>query len=150
MRLIGSFLVVFFLTVTMFAAELEKPRVFITESKSWELSGGFGGAQEGFGGAMKGGARPQTAEIIKTFSERCSECTITIKQDRADYVVMLDHEGGKGIVRKDNKFVVFNKEGDAIKSGSTRSLGNSVKDACASVMQDWQSKGAKTASLAEK
>ena len=48
----------------------EKPRVFVTDSKSWEMSGGVGGTQDAFGGASKGGARPQTAEIIKTFGER--------------------------------------------------------------------------------
>jgi hypothetical protein len=61
-----------------------------------------------------------------------------MKQDKADYVLILDHEGGKGWARKDNKFAVFNKDGDAIGSGSTRSLGNSVKDSCEVLMKDWR------------
>jgi hypothetical protein len=61
-----------------------------------------------------------------------------MKHERADYVVTLQHEGGKDLVRKDNKFAVFNKDGDAIKSGSTRSLGNAVKNACDAIMKDLQ------------
>ena|SRR5437867_2766249 len=115
----------------------EKPRVFITDSKSWEISGGVGGTQDGFGGASKGGARPQTAEIIKTFGERCPTVIVNNKQEKADYVVLLDHEGGKELISRDNKVVVFNKDGDSIVSRSTRILGNAVKDACATIAEDW-------------
>jgi hypothetical protein len=43
--------------------------------------------------------------------------------------VLLDHEGGKELISRDNKVVVFNKDGDSIMSRSTRILGNAVKDA---------------------
>ena len=33
-----------------------KPRVFITDSKSWEMSGGFGGSGGNVGGVTTGGA----------------------------------------------------------------------------------------------
>ena len=36
-----------------------------------------------------------------------------------------------------NKVVVFNKDGDTILSHSTRTLGNSVKDACEAIAKDW-------------
>ena len=81
----------------------QKPHVFITDSQSWQISGSSGGSSSGFGGHTSGGARPQTAEIIKTFGERCPQVTINNKQDRADYVVLLDHEGGKSLALKDNK-----------------------------------------------
>ena len=59
------------------ASQTAKPadhaRVFITDSQSWEVHGGGGGNWAGFGEASSGGARPQTAEIIKTFGERCSD-----------------------------------------------------------------------------
>jgi hypothetical protein len=60
-----------------------------------------------------------------------------MKQEGAHYVLLLEHEGGKGAMRRDNKFAVFNRDGDVLKSGSTRTLGNAVKDACAALMQDW-------------
>lgn len=123
------------LTLSAFAQD--KPRVFITDSDSWEASGGFAGGRAngvgGVGGGNSGGARPQTAEIMKTFGERCSRVTVTINRDKADYIVILQHEGGKELFRRDNKLAVFNKEGDMILSNSTRTLGNAVKEACEAI-----------------
>jgi hypothetical protein len=107
-----------------------KPRVFVTDSKSWETAGVFVANSNGGVGVSRGGARPQTAEIIKTVGDQCPDVMVTLRQASADFVLMLDHEGGKGLVRNDNKWALFNKDGDAIGSGSTRALGNSVKDAC--------------------
>ena len=114
-----------------------KPRVYISDSQSWETSGGFGGTSDAVGGASSGGARPQTAEIIKTFGERCPQVTPNNIREKADYVVLLDHEGGKSLILRDNKVVVFNHEGDSIISKSTRSLGNAVQDACNAITADW-------------
>jgi len=108
----------------------DKPRVFITDSTSWEFTS-RGAASRDFAAAVaQGGARPQTAEIMKTFGERCPEVLITNKPEKANFIVVLDHEGGKGLIRRDNKVAVFDEEGDMIYSGSTRSLGNAVKDSC--------------------
>jgi hypothetical protein len=118
-----KYLIIVLLVASAFAADPQpaKPRVFITDSNSWQMVG------------RHGGARPQTAEIYKTFGASCPDVVVTDIQDRANYVVRLDHEGGKGWARKDNKVAVFNKEGDMIYSNSTRSLGNSVKDACRAI-----------------
>ena len=48
-----------------------KPRVYVTDSQSWEIAGGFAGSSDGFAGVQRGGSRPQTAEIMKTLGERC-------------------------------------------------------------------------------
>jgi hypothetical protein len=112
-------------------------RMFITDSNSWEISGGFSAAANRNGGAaagrFAGGARPQTVEVIKTFGERCPGVVITMDKTQAQYIVLFDHEGGKGYARKDNKIAVFRAGGDLLYSGSTRSLGNAVKDACAAI-----------------
>jgi hypothetical protein len=113
-----------------------KVRVFVSDSQSWETAGGWGAANGSGGGHQSGGARPQTAEIIKTFGEKCPELTVTNDKDRANYVVLLDHEGGKGYMSKDNKVAVFTRDGDAIFSHSTATLGNAVKDACAAIKKD--------------
>ncbi len=116
----------------------EKPRVFITDSQSWGMSGSAGGGNGSFGAQSYGGARPQTAEIIKTFGERCPEVTVNNKPEIADYIVELDHEGGKGYLQHKNKVAVFERvSGDNVMSHSTLSLGGSVKDACAGIIQDW-------------
>lgn len=120
-----------------------KARVFITDSQSWEVSSAGGGSSAGFGGASHGGARPQTAEIIKTFGERCPGVIANNIQEKADYIVLLDHEGGKGALRHKNKVAVFARlSGDSIVSKSTLSLGGSVQDACEAIAKDWAAHGA--------
>jgi hypothetical protein len=116
----------------------ERPRVFITDSQSWEVSGHAGGSGGAFGAESHGGARPQTAEIIKTFGEKCTGTVINNLQAKANYIVLLDHEGGKGVLRHRNKVAVFEAQsGDAVVSKSTMSLGGSVDEACKGIMQHW-------------
>jgi hypothetical protein len=120
------------------APPVEKPRVFVTDSESWEMSGSAGGANGTFGAHSQGGARPQTAEIIKTFGERCPDAIVNNKQDLADYIVVLDHEGGKGYLRHRNKVAVFEHlSGDVVISHSTLSLGGSVEEACKGIAAHW-------------
>lgn len=124
------------------ATDANSARVFITDSQSWSIAGGGGGANGAYGSTVAGGARPQTAEIIKTFGERCPRVVINNKQDKADYIVLLDHEGGKGYLRHKNKVAVFNRvSGDSIVSKSTISLGGSVQDACEAITTDWAAHG---------
>jgi hypothetical protein len=114
-----------------------KVRIFVTDSQSWEMRGSSaaGGNSKGWGASssFSGGARPQTAEIVKTLNQRCPELTVTNILGKADFVIVLDHEGGKGLLRHRNKIAVFNHDGDDIFSDSTRELGNAVKDACAAM-----------------
>ncbi len=129
----------------------DKPRVFTTDSQSWEMSGSAGGSNGSWGAQTHGGARPQTAEIIKTFGERCSEVMVNNKQDMADYIVLLDHEGGKSVLRHKNKVAVFQKaSGDAVISHSTLSLGGSVQDACEGIVKDWSAHAAQIRAAAAK
>lgn len=118
--------------------DLGKARVFITDSQSWEMAGGGGGTGGTYGSGVSGGARPQTAEIIKTFGERCPEVKVNNIQEKTDYIVLLDHEGGKGVLRHKNKVAVFARvSGDSIVSKSTLSLGGSVQEACGAINNDW-------------
>ena len=124
-------------------SDSERARVFITDSQSWEIAGRSGGAGGAFGGTVDGGARPQTAEIIKTFGERCPQVVVNNIQMKTDYIVVLDHEGGKGVLRHKNKVAVFARvSGDSIVSKSTLSLGGSVQDACEAIVKDWTTNGA--------
>jgi hypothetical protein len=124
------------------SSSLENPRVFITDSQSWEVEGSAGGANGAFAAHSGGGARPQTAEIIKTFGQRCPSVTVNNKQVLADYIVVLDHEGGKGYLRHRNKVAVFERvSGDVVVSHSTLSLGGSVEEACQGIGQHWAAHG---------
>ncbi|MGC2617814.1 MAG: PEGA domain-containing protein [Acidobacteriaceae bacterium] len=113
-------------------------RVFITDSNSWEVRGSAGGSSRGFAAASAGGARPQTAEVIKTFGQRCPQVVVNNRVDVSDYVVELDHEGGKGLLNHKDKIVVFvQTSGDSIFSKSTLSVGGSVQDACEAITAHW-------------
>jgi hypothetical protein len=116
----------------------DRPRVFITDSNSWEVRGSAGGSSRGFAAASAGGARPQTAEVIKTFGQRCPQVIVNNRVDVSDYVVELDHEGGKGVLTHKDKIVVFvQTSGDSIFSKSTLSVGGSVQDACEAITGHW-------------
>ena len=129
----------------------DKPRIFVTDSRSWEMSGSGGGANGAWGAQTHGGARPQTAEIIKTFGERCPQVIVNNKQDIADYIVLLDHEGGKGPLAHKNKVAIFQKvSGDIVVSHSTLSLGGSVQYACEGIVKDWSSHGTQIRAAAMK
>jgi len=84
-----------------------KPHVFITDSQFWESKGSAGGSNGNWAAESHGGARPQTAEIIKTFGERCPQVMVNNRPSMADYVVVLDHEGGKSYLSHRNKVAVF-------------------------------------------
>ncbi len=125
---LGIVVCLFLLSQTAFGAD--KPRVFIEESSSWQMVGANAEVEGSGGGGFQGGARPQRVEIMKTFNDRCPQAIVTIREHKADFIVFLEHEGGKALLNRDNKVAVFNKDGDLIFANSTRSLGNSVKDAC--------------------
>src|SRR5580704_15775553 len=128
--------------VPLMAQTPDAARVFITDSQSWSIAGAGGGANGAYGSTVAGGARPQTAEIIKTFGQRCPQVVINNIQTKADYIVLLDHEGGKGWARHKNKVAVFTRvSGDSIVSKSTVSLGGSVQEACEAITADWTAHG---------
>lgn len=115
------------------AADDGKTMVFVADSESWAMSGGIGGNDAAFAGSFSGGAKPQTAEVIKTFHEKCPEFPVTIEKSKSDYFVILDHEGGKGLLRKDTKIAVFDRDGVSVLAKSTRTVGGAVEAACRAI-----------------
>jgi hypothetical protein len=57
-------------------------------------------------------------------------------KDKADFVVLLEHEGGKDLFNKDNKLAVFNKDGDLIASGSFSRPRKAVETACSAIEEE--------------
>jgi hypothetical protein len=114
----------------------EKTRIFVTQSDSWEIHGEWLLADGSAAGLERGGSSPQTVEIIKTFNQRCPDVIVTTHKDKADYVIVLDHEGDKEFLLHRNKIAVFNRDGDAIFTDSTLALAASVSNACASIRKD--------------
>ena len=116
--------------------EQGRPRVYVSNSQSWLISGGFGGHYGTAAGATRGGSSPQTVEVIKTFGQRCSQVIVTNNRNIAAYVVLFDRESFKGFIRKRDKIAVFRRNGDVLFTDSVRSVGNAVKDACQAITKD--------------
>jgi hypothetical protein len=135
-------------TITPVSSDPLRPRIYVSDSQSWSVAGWSAshgsvsstpngqvmGSSSGFG-VTTGGARPQPAEIIKTIGQRCPEMIVIDVPGKADYALLLDHEGGKGLLRHKNKVAVFNKDGDSIFSDSTLTLGEAVEGACKAIQK---------------
>lgn len=106
----------------------EKPRVYITESQTLQVSG------EAALNLM-GGSSPQAIEVMKTFQRRCPAVLVTNSREKADFVVRLDHEAPSPITpfSKGNKVAVFDRSDDLIYSNSTRTLAPVVRGACEAI-----------------
>ena len=72
---------------------------------------------------------------MKTIGKRleCARILVTINGERADYLLTVERVGGKGALQRNNEMALFNKDGEMVASGTTRSLGNAVKDACLAI-----------------
>lgn len=144
-------LVVFLMTLAITftgivsAQENPRPRVFIEQSDSWEIESDpvvsatdKKGRVTISGGETKGGAKPRTAETMKRFNEQCKTCIVTMYKDKADFIVRLEHEGGKDLFNKDNKLAVFNRDGDLIASGSFSRPRKAVEVACNAIEEEFR------------
>jgi hypothetical protein len=121
------------LSVFVLAARgAEQPSVYIEESQSWTVNDWI--LFTGLLGALGGGSRPQTIEIIHTFTKRCPQLAPTREREGVDFVVVLEREGGKSIFRKDNKYAVFTGAGDLVEVGSTHMASTAVSQACEAIM----------------
>lgn len=75
------------------------------------------------------------SQMIKTLNQRCPQLTVTNNRQKAEFAVLLDHEGGKGSLHRNSRLVVFDRDGNDIFSDSKRAPGNSVKDACQAILR---------------
>jgi hypothetical protein len=82
-------------------------------------------------------ARDQAMEMSKDFERDCPGARVTINQQAADYVVLLNHIE-VGLLARDNQVQVANRDGDLIsrtKEGGSIAAG--MKKACALIVADW-------------
>jgi hypothetical protein len=123
------------LAIPLGVADGDKPRVFITESRSLQLLGDASIGDTKGSLLVTGGTSPQNVEVMKIFTQRCPGVIVTANRDKADYIVRLDHEETSPATPfvRGNKVAVFNKDEDLIYSNSTRFLSNAVKDACGAI-----------------
>lgn len=124
--------------VTPTTAKNKLARVFITDSQSWAAIGGFSVANGSGGGGMAGGSSPQTVEVIDDFAKQCAGVMVTNDKSNADYIVLFDRDAAaksRTVLSRADKIAVFKKNGDLFYSGKSRSVANTVKDACAALVK---------------
>jgi hypothetical protein len=125
----------------------DKPRVFVQGKGSENVSSnGSGGGRRhwgAWGSKSTIDAHDESMEFTKDLQKNCSGATLTIKEDNADYIVMMNRESkqNRGLLRTNSQIQVANKAGDIIGTNATRTVGNAAKDACNLIMADWQSHG---------
>jgi len=119
-----------------------KPHVFITDSESWERSrGSEGGAAA---------ARTQTAEVMISFADRCPDVTVNERQQEADYIVILDHQGKQYWRYRNQVAVIAPVFGVVVIGHSTDSLTASIADACFGIVENWAAHGREMAAERER
>jgi hypothetical protein len=82
-------------------------------------------------------ARDQSMEMSRDLERNCPGVKITVNQQAADYIVLLNHIE-RGLLIRDNQIQVANREGDLItntKEGG--SIAGGMKRACMLILYDW-------------
>lgn len=118
-----------------------KPRVYVSDTQSWNESGGFGNPSSVAPGALYGGYNPELVDIYQDFTSNCSAITVTQKKADAEFVVLFDKgtpkkgfTGLHGLV-KVNKVTVLSKTDETLLSETARSEDVAVTMACNAVSQ---------------
>src|SRR5438552_2017297 len=86
------------------AKSYQKPVIFVQPSDSWKIDSSVGGGSVIIG-TGHGQKEPQTAKIYQLLQHRteCSGVAPNMIQQKADYLMLVEHGGGKG-----NRWAVSN------------------------------------------
>ena len=137
---------VFFALVVLGNAQ-DKPRVFVQGKGSEDVnSDGAGGGGRHFGvwGSRSTiDSHDESMEVTKDLQKNCSGVTVTLNQSNADYTVLMNRESKKnrGLLRSNSQIEVANRAGDILATNATHTVGNAAKDACQTIVADWQAHG---------
>lgn len=116
--------------------EGEKPRIFI---EVWST-----------GGPIKAQQKAEPSGEIAAFAQGCPQVVVTRVQDKANYVLRLEHHTpGGGFLRPQNppadydldfwRSSVFDTEGSQITMESSPALASAVDSGCRAILYDWTS-----------
>jgi len=119
---------------TPFAVEHEKPIVFLNGSGNTQTTVGrglFGTTQ------ASTSQHDQSLELAKDFGS--CPVTISLKQENADYTVVLNHEGNNH-----NQMALTNASGEVLITDTAHGMHQSIKNKsekfCAAILADWRKK----------
>ena len=137
----------FMLAMAVAANAQDKPRVFVqgkgSENVSSNGSGGGGHHWGTWGSKSTIDSHDESMEVTKDLQKNCDGVTVTINENNADYIVMMNRESkqNRGLLRTNSQIQVANKAGDVLGTNATRTVGNAAKDACNLILADWQAHG---------
>ncbi len=60
----------------------------------------------------------------------CAGIGVTIFRDKADYMLLLEHDGGKIFFERDSKVALFDDDGELIHAESRMTVKAALKGAC--------------------
>lgn len=141
------FAMLLLLGIAVTAYGQDKPRVFVqgkgSENVSSKGSGGGGSHWAAWGSKSTIDSHDESMEVTKDLQKDCSGVTVTINENNADYIVMLNRESkqNRGLLRSNSQIQVANKAGDILGAKATHTVGNAAKDACNLIVADWQAHG---------
>ena len=141
------FAMLLLLGIAVTAYGQDKPRVFVqgkgSENVASKGSAGGGSHWAAWGSKSTIDSHDESMEVTKDLQNNCSGVTVTINENNADYIVMLNRESkqNRGLLRSNSQIQVANKAGDILGAKSTHTVGNAAKDACNLIVADWQAHG---------
>ena len=141
------FAMLLLLGIAVTAYGQDKPRVFVqgkgSENVASKGSGGGGSHWAAWGSKSTIDSHDESMEVTKDLQNNCSGVTVTINENNADYIVMLNRESkqNRGLLRSNSQIQVANKAGDILGAKATHTVGNAAKDACNLIVADWQAHG---------
>ena len=141
------FAMLLLLGIAVTAYGQDKPRVFVqgkgSENVASKGSAGGGSHWAAWGSKSTIDSHDESMEVTKDLQNNCSGVTVTINENNADYIVMLNRESkqNRGLLRSNSQIQVANKAGDILGAKATHTVGNAAKDACNLIVADWQAHG---------
>ena len=141
------FAMLLLLGIAVTAYGQDKPRVFVqgkgSENVASKGSGGGGSHWAAWGSKSTIDSHDESMEVTKDLQNNCSGVMVTINENNADYIVMLNRESkqNRGLLRSNSQIQVANKAGDVLGAKATHTVGNAAKDACNLIVADWQAHG---------
>jgi hypothetical protein len=117
-----------------------KPRVYVSDSQSWQEIGGFGNPSAD-SGTLYAGYNPDMVDIYQDFTSDCTAVTVVQDKSKADYAILFDKgsakKGVKGLggLVKVNKVTVLARTGETLLSDESHSEDTAVRMACSAIAQ---------------
>jgi hypothetical protein len=73
---------------------------------------------------LSSGSTAQSGQVLEVLRNKCDKVNLTISQEKADYFLEASN------VPPDVRYVLFNREGDAVFLAAPRHADNATKDVC--------------------